>query len=145
MEQTCLSLFLLAVIKITHRAPKWRLCSLLCKTCLTCLCAAYVPYAPSWLMSLRSVRAFCLTCIHALSAFAPYVPNSHVPYLSVLRALFVHLKIFSGLIYSTVQTFLFLRTLKGSTTRTVFMCVKKQTWNFLSGEIFKAYLKRKIN
>ena len=30
-EQICLSPCLLAVIRITHRAPTWRLCSLLCK------------------------------------------------------------------------------------------------------------------
>lgn len=95
-----------------------------------CTLPAFAPYTPSWLT--RS----CLACL----TYAPYLCASHTfffyayytPYLCTLRALFVHLKIFYGWIYSPSKSFNFLRAIKNTTNPAVFTSVKKQSWNFLN-------------
>ena len=95
-----------------------------------------------WFAKLRASRAFASYVPSSFRAFASYVPS----YLRTLRALFtrliyapsaltVRLQIFLGWIFSTAETFHFLKTIKVTTNHAVFMRVKKQPWYFLSGEI----------
>ena len=103
-------------------------------SCLTCL-YFFAPYAPSCLPALRALRGLLKHLIYAPCA----------SFSSVLHALFVRLKIFLGWIFSSPETSHFSRITKGATNRAVFMWLKKQPWNFLSGKIFQPYLKREIN
>ena len=126
-------------------------------------------HLPSWFVCFRkfvpyvSYALSCLTYLRALRAFVPYVPSCltrlrtlrvlltrliYAPYASFsrfLHALFMRLKMFLGWICTSAETFHFPRIINGTTNRAVFMWVKKQLWNFLSGELFKAYLKREIS
>ena len=117
----------------------------------------------SHLRALRVLLAFlsyvpsCLARLCALRAFMPYAPShltclTHTPYLRALRvfsrflhALFMRLKLFFRWICTSAETFHFPRIINGTTNRAVFMWVKKQSWNFLRGELVKAYLKREIS
>ena len=100
----------------------------------------YVPHVPSCLTCLRPLRAFvshvpsCLTHHRALLTHFIYAPC--VSFSLALHALFVRLKIFLGWICSPAKTFYFPSTIKDTTNPDAFMWVKKQQWNFLSGEIF---------
>ena len=86
----------------------------------------YVPHAPS--------RLTCLTCLRALRIFAPYVHScltrlralralltrfTLAPWAS-LRALFVHVKIVLGWIFSPAKTYHFPRIIKGTTNCAIF-------------------------
>ena len=92
----------------------------------------------------------CLTRLRILRAFAPYASSRltcliHMSYRHALGVLFVNPKIFVGCICNPAKTFHFLKTIKSTTNRAVFISVKKQPQNNLSGEIFQAFAKRGIS
>ena len=72
------------------------------------------------LPALIALRTFAPSCFTHLMCFtcSPY-----------LRALFVHLKFFLGLIWTPLKTLRFPRTIKGTTNCAAFMWVKKQPLN----------------
>ena len=111
--------------------------------------SAITPYMPSRLCVLRVLCAFvplclkapsCLTCLmrlHALGVLLTYFTYAHCASFSrALLALFVHVKIVLGWICSPGKTYHFQRIIKDTTNCAVFKWVKKQSWNFLSGEFF---------
>ena len=109
---------------------------------LTCLraFASYLSYVPSCLCALSAPLPYvpsCLMCLHALGALLTRFTYAHCASFSrALLALFVHVKIVLGWICSPGKTYHFQRIIKDTTNCAVFKWVKKQSWNFLSGEFF---------
>ena len=127
---------LIRISKVTCLTCLRGLCAF-APSCLTCLTRflvlrTFVPCAPLCLTRLRTLRVLLTRLIYA----------SYASFSRFLHALFMRLKMFLGWICTSAETFHFPRIINGTTNRAVFMWVKKQSWNFLSGELFKAYLKR---
>ena len=77
---------------------------------------------------LHALRVFtrCASFRMTLRTFAPYLHASRA-LLCILQALFSHLHIFLGWIYSPLKCFKFRRTIKSTINRASFMWVERHS------------------